>query len=226
MNTVDKDSSLQCWSKLFAGLGNCGQLGLELREKFAFLQDLGPLPNNVVNFGCSAKWNSLLGYEGGLEPFALLWTLRVDKVVVVDIDKNSIDVLRKRVGEFKEKHPQCFEGCIDDFEYLAADMTSAKAMSRLPPKHFELAYCSRVLLQIEHNDGLGGVRKAITEMARVVKPDGWVVSHEADASQPYPTRYADIFTEIGFGKPKILRRPESICMPDLQIEYAIYKRLA
>jgi SAM-dependent methyltransferase len=226
MNTEDRDGSPQCWAKLFSGLGMCQQLGDEIQEKFLFLQNLKPLPKTVVNFGCSAKWDSFTGFEGGLEPFALLWTLKAKKVVVVDANKDSINVLRKHVSELEEKYPQCFEGRTDCFEYFVADMTSVEEMSRIPSKHFTLAYCSRVLVGIECKSGLGGIRKAIKEMARVVKPNGWVISQEAVASEPYPSYYADIFTETGFDEPKIIKQPESMCMPNLQAEYAIYKRIA
>jgi len=225
MDTMNENELAQCWSALFMGLGNCQQLGHELKQKFAFLQDLKPSPSSVVNLGCSAKWDELTGYGGGLETFALMWTLGADKVVVVDINGDSINVLRRRVGELQEKYPQCFVEYTGCFEYLVADMTSQEEMSKLSPGQFELAYCSRVLLNIEHDCGLEGVEEAVREIARVVKPGGWAVSHEAGACEPYPAHYIEIFRKAGFGKLKVIRRPESISMPDFEIEYAVYERL-
>jgi len=225
MNIANRDDFPQCWSKLFSGLGMCQQLGDELKDEYLFLQNLTPLPETIVNFGCSAKWDSFVGFEGGLEPFALLWTLKAKKVVVVDISEDSIDTLRKHVNELTVNYPQCFEYGTNSFEYLVADMTNPKEMSQLSPQQFELAYCSRVLLNIEHGSGLGAVRTAIAEISRVVKPEGLIVSHEADACNPYPSKYVDIFSEQGFYKAEIIRQPESISMPGLQIEYAIFKRL-
>lgn len=225
MNTAERDSSPQCWAKLFSGLGECQQLGDELKEKFLFLQNLKPLPKTVVNFGCSAKWDSWAGFEGGLEPFALLWTLKAKKVVVIDVNEDSIAALRKHLSELVVNYPRCFECCMDCFDYLVADITIAKQMSRLLPKQFDLAYCSRVLLDIEHDSGLDGARKAVAEISRVVKPDGSIVSHEADACIPYPNKYVDMFSKEGFDKLEIVRQLESISLPGLQIEYAIFKRL-
>jgi len=214
----------RCWSALYAGLGNCEQLGHELEQQFVFLQSLKLLPSRIVNFGCSAKWDEATGYDGGVEPFALMWTLGASEVFVVDKNESSINVLKKRADELREKYPECFDAYRDSFKYLVADMTSQEQMDQLFPEYFGLVYCSRVLLNIEHDYGLEGVKSAVRGMARAVRPGGWIVSHEADALEPYPVHYIGLFEQVGCSKSWIVRQPEFIGIPNREVEYAVYKR--
>jgi SAM-dependent methyltransferase len=210
-----------CWSSLFAGLGFAEDMGSELRKKFEFLINLNPPAKNVVNIGCAAKWDQVMGFQGGEEPFALLWTLGAEKISIVDINRDSLKVVQNRVTELKKRYHHCFNRCDGVFEYVSADITQPDEMGQLPANKYELAYCSRVLCGIKQD----GVEKAIREIARMIKPQCWVVSHESVALLPYPSQLVDLFLNEGFEKVKIIRQSESIHMPDLIIEYALFQKI-
>jgi hypothetical protein len=218
-----------CWSSLFVGLGAAKDMGSDLRTKFAFLENIRPSAKRVANLGCAARWykpdDPRSGYSGGEEPFALLWTLEAKKISIIDIDGDSLKVVQNRVAELKERYHQCFEKCEQVFEYVSADITQSDAMMHLPANKYELAYCSGVLCGIDDKYGQDGVEKAIREIARLIKSQCWVVSHESVAHLPYPTKYVDLFLNAGFEVPKIIRQAESIHRPDFIIEYALFKKI-
>ena len=80
---MESDKLTECWSALYPGLGNAESLGKELQQRFEPLAVLKPVVSRVVNFGC---WPN----GGGLEPFALIWTLDASEVVVVEMKDEYI----------------------------------------------------------------------------------------------------------------------------------------
>jgi len=132
-----------------------------LKEHLKWLTQLSASVESIANFGC---WSN--------ESFALMWTLDATKVTVIEKKKEHLTALKEKLETLKKTNPGCLEG--RSVELIAADMSTKVA--ELPCDHFNLAYCEDVLYYMESD--LQKVQSAINEMARVVKPGGWIIAVE------------------------------------------------
>lgn len=66
--------------------------------------------------------------------------------------------------------------------FVEADIT--KPIGELQSGYFDLAYCKKVLYHVWCDQGQTDVESAVHEMARVVRPGGWVVAVEPLSSSP------------------------------------------
>lgn len=139
----------------------------DIKEKAESLKWLTPLRDSVeriINFGC---WN-----WKGSEPFALLWTLDATEITIVEKEQNHLKPFMTLLDWVQKHLSNSIEG--RDIQIKIADMTAP--IEGLPESYFDLAYCQDVLYQIgEDSEAL---QNAINEMARVTKPQGFVVAVE------------------------------------------------
>lgn len=140
--------------------------GICLRQDFAWLRPLGPSITSVLVCGCWASSN-----ETCSEPYALLWTLGAERVVV--LDKNASYL--RNAQDWLQRRRKC-RPYFDQYhlEFLGGDME--RGMGGLEGDTFDLAYCADVLYNMQHD--LAAVSSAISQMARVVRPRGCVVAIE------------------------------------------------
>ena len=138
----------------------------ELRSSWDDLKCLAQLSEyveSIANFGC---WKST-------EAFALLWRLHATEIIVIEKEKRYLaKPIGLREGLKRSQKSYCLEG--RTVEFIVADMLTSPLCSN----HFDLAYCQEVLCYIADESGLQKVQDAINEMARVVKPGGWVIAVE------------------------------------------------
>jgi len=192
---MESDKFTKCWSALYPGLGNAQSLGQELQQKFEPLAVLKPVVSRVVNFGC---WPN----GGGLEPFALIWTLDASEVVVVEKKDEYIRLAQKRIEELIKQVPDCFKS--RQIRFLPPrDMTSP--IPELSQNYFDLSYCERVLLQVYEGHGEQGLTEAIAQIAQVVKPGGWVIACEQPAKY-LPQDTERFFEEAGLTTDRSISR--------------------
>jgi len=141
-----------------------------LKEHLEWLTPLTTCVDRLVTFGC---WSS--------EPFALMWTLDGVEVIVVELSEGNLAKARAESDTLERlslvgTHPAF--GCMDgrSVQFIVGDMTQTPAA---PSGRFDLAYCEDVLYQIYlESAALTGVQAAVNEMARVVKPGGWIIAVE------------------------------------------------
>ena len=149
------------------------------RNNYAWLISLRNSVNRIVNFGCMSN-----------EPFALLWTLDAEEIIVVEKDLSNLE---KEDGpiqnlEFLRKYvPASMDS--RTVKFIVADMTSE--ITELSSDYFDLAYCENVLYFM--GDDLLLVQRAIDEMARVVNSDGLVIAVEPKIGTERKTISQDFF---------------------------------
>lgn len=148
------------------------------KAQYSWLANLQKPHDNIVNFGCSS----------GCEPFALLWILQAKKITVVEIDNIFLGELDQQKEILENTYPLSLKG--RSITSLNRDMTLA--IPELPDNHFDLAYCEDVLYAIELNLGIHAVEKAIGQMVRVVKQNGWVIAVEPKFRAEFETRNSDV----------------------------------
>lgn len=141
--------------------------GVCLVDEFRWLVPFRSFVTSIANFGCWASSGDTCS-----EPYALLWTLAARRVIVLDRNadyvRNAWDWLRRA----RRTHPYFQEYQV---EFVVGDMTQGNG--GLEEEAFELAYCRDVLYNMQ--DDSEALRIAIGEMARVVRPGGWVVAIES-----------------------------------------------
>jgi len=105
------------------------------------------------------------------EPYALLWTLKAKRIVVIDKEcehiqdaKQWLKKTQERLSYFKD-YP---------LEFVVGDMTGE--IDVLDENAFDLSYCRDVLCYMYPNQR--ELQDSINTMARVVKPGGWVIAVE------------------------------------------------
>ena len=135
---------------------------VDLEYHFKWLAQLSGTVESIVDFGC---WNSS-------EPFALLWAVDATQVKVIEKEEKNLAEPREELERLRNINLGCLEG--RSVEFVVADMSSMVA--ELPSDHFDLAYCENVLYFMQSD--LPKVQEAINEMARVVRPGGWVIAIE------------------------------------------------
>lgn len=121
-------------------------------------------------FGVVARPDAACPWCGALERHRLLWLFLLDQTDLFDgRPRSMLHVAPEPVLEqhFRER---IGEG------YLTADLFDPRAMVRMditdidrPDGTFDVIYCSHVLEHVEDD------RKAMREMCRVLKPDGWAI---------------------------------------------------
>ena len=128
----------------------------------SWLKQLRGSVHSIINFGC---W-------GSSEPFSLLWTLNASEITVAEIKASYLDEPKEEWTRLKQLCPRCTKG--REVEFIAADLLTAQ----LESNRFDLVYCEDVLYQIRIERQWQGVQAAVTKMAEVVEPEGWIVAVE------------------------------------------------
>ena len=179
-----------CWAALYPGLGNANSLGAETQQRFKPLEVLKTNVSRIVNFGCWPRT------DGGFEPFALLWTFDATEVHVVEKNNEHIRCAQEFAQDLHRQKPDCFTlGCINMLP--PRDITNP--ISDLPDSYYDGSFCERVLLQVHKDYGTLGLTKAIAQMARVVRPGGWVIACE-QPTEYLPDKMEIFFEEVGLTK--------------------------
>ena len=126
--------------------------GADLREAYQWLDEALDTSaiDSIVDFG----------FMSGEEPFALLWTLDANEVVVVEKEDQHRRMFEKLVATLE--HVDDGDLAHRSVEFVQADMTGR--ISGLPSDYFDLAYCADVLY-IVHRARESATRHAIAEMA-------------------------------------------------------------
>jgi SAM-dependent methyltransferase len=147
---------------------SCIEVLNDQRNNLKWLAQLRESVKSIANFGCGKS----------TEAFALLWRLHAAEIIVIEKEKRYLaKPIRLREELKRSQKSYCLKG--RTVEFIAADMLA----SPLRSNHFDLAYCQEVLYDIyyTHEDSglqVDKVQDAINEMARVVKPGGWVIAVE------------------------------------------------
>lgn len=150
-----------------------------------WLRDLHPV-ERLVSIGCQSS-----------EPFCLKWILDADEVRVIEKEQEFVSKREDEWAHLQRVCPSIAQQRPIDFK--VADITDA-AEEELPSNHFDFAFCKDVLYWIYLDDWpfaadrrsiapecIGEqhlkeaeqrVQKAIGQMARAVKPGGWVIAVE------------------------------------------------
>ncbi len=144
---------------------------LGLREDYAWLSHLPSRVERIANFGCYSC----------VEPFKLIWTLNAKEIMVVEIEQNNIEELRKTENDVKKHIPESMKG--RTIKCVCGDMTAH--IPELPDQYYDLAYCEDVLYTLTNIDAL---ERSISQMIRVVKPNGFIVAVEPKFGAYYKTR--------------------------------------
>lgn len=148
------------WQEVSPTMGAC------LRYEYEWLKPLRSCVDSIVDFGCWATGNGTCS-----EPYALLWTLEATRIVVIDKEPEHIRNAQEWLEDVRKRHPY-FEDY--NLEFMAGDMT--EEMDALDEGAFDLSYCKDVLYNMHPNSK--ELQDSINMMARVVKPDGWVIAVE------------------------------------------------
>lgn len=171
-----------------------------------WLSQLRTSVESLASFGCMSS-----------EPFYLMWTLDAGEVKVTEVCHERICERKKEQECLEATIPLAFKGRTIDF--ILADMRTVNE-DQLPPNHFDLAFCERVLYQIFLTDlekvqgtvnsqniqeALQKVLEAINQMARIVKPGGWVIAVETIAINPGddPRNISPLFKIAGLCKEQL-----------------------
>jgi ubiquinone/menaquinone biosynthesis C-methylase UbiE len=183
-----------------------------LRDHHLWLANLPIEVKCIANFGCMS----------GSEPFALLWVLDAQEVTVVDIDEKFLRKGREQKEIITIRCPESLQNRVVNF--VCGDMT--ELLSEIPDQYFDLAYCKDVLYILKLQGGTGSVERGISQMIRVVKPNGLIVAVESkyDAKfetqkvlgvdMPIPVRLSEpkdmspLFESKGLKKLEIQNRPQ------------------
>lgn len=168
-------------------------MGADYGSDFIWLAQLATTIDNIANFGC---WSP--------EPFALLWILDATHITVIEKEEKRLTGPKEILEILKQQNPECLEG--RSVEFLPpGDMIAAE----LPFGHFDLAYCERVMTNMEDDQE---IQLAIDKMAKVVKPGGWVIAVEsmpAKQGNPRPREvFAAMFGKAGLTEERLSNAPE------------------
>jgi len=119
-------------------------------------------------FGVKPRQDARCPLCGSLERHRLLWLFLRQYT-------DLFDGSAKRMLHFAPEMEKWFK-TIPGLEYLSADLVEGRAMLRMditdiryPDNSFEVLLCSHVLEHVPDD------RKAMLEIARVLKPEGWAV---------------------------------------------------
>jgi SAM-dependent methyltransferase len=165
----------------------------DYRNDFKWLVQLSRTVESIVNFGC---WSA--------EPFGLLWTLDATSVTVVEKEEQHLVRPKEILENLQKSNPDCLEGRSVKIHPPADMITTNLAIG-----HFDLAYCERVLTNMETDLE---VQAAVNKMAQVVKPRGWVIAVESlpdEQRNPRPREnIALLFIKAGLVEERLDGAPE------------------
>ena len=122
--------------------------------------------DKLITFGC-----------GGSEPFALLWVLGANEINVVEKDVNRLAEPMEELELLKKQYPNTYKQ--DTVNFIIADMSAP--LPQIPSDYFDLAFCESVLYYMKNDVEI--LQCAVNQMARVVKPGGWIVAIEHSFEQ-------------------------------------------
>lgn len=132
-----------------------------LLNHLEWLKQLSDTMDKLITFGC-----------GGSEPFALLWILGANEIKVVEKDANRLTEPIEELELLKRQYPATYKQ--DTVDFIIADMSVP--LHQIPSDYFELAFFESVLYYMEKD--IEVLQSAINQMARVVRPGGWVIAIE------------------------------------------------
>ena len=136
-----------------------------LRYDYEWLSPLRSSVDNIISFGC---WASSDVRSTCSEPYALLWTLEAEQIVVIDKKSEYIQNAQEWLKTARKQHPYFTDY---NLEFVVGDIT--QKVDTFGENSFDLAYCKNTLYQIKE------CQVAVNTMARVVKPGGWVIAVES-----------------------------------------------
>jgi SAM-dependent methyltransferase len=151
-----------------------GEDGVCLRYEYEWLKPLRSSVDSIADFGCWATTDA----QTPSEPYSLLWTLEATRVVVIDKNPEYIRNAQAWLDFTRARHSY-FEDY--DLKFIVGDLTDR--IDALNECDFDLSYCDRVLYNMYPN--LEELQNSINEMARVVKPGGWVIAIEPKMGVEY-----------------------------------------
>lgn len=165
----------------------------DYRSHFKWLAQLATTVDSIADFGC---WSA--------EPFALLWTLDATYISVIEKEETNLTRPKEIFENLKQRIPECLEG--RSVEFLPpGDMIAAE----LPFGHFDLAYCERVLTNMEDDQE---IQLAIDKMAEAVKRGGWVIAVESMSDKQWNPRprgiLASMFGRAGLTEERLNSAPD------------------
>lgn len=137
-----------------------------LLNHLEWLMQLSNTMDKLITFGC-----------GGSEPFALLWILGASEIKVVEKDANRLTKPMEELELLKRQYPTTYKQ--DTVDFIIADMSAP--LPQIPSDYFELAFCESVLYYMEKD--IEVLQRAINQMARVVRPGGWIIVIEHGIEQ-------------------------------------------
>ena len=127
----------------------------------------------IANFGC---WSS--------EFLALLWHLDAGDITVVEVDRENLTKPGKKLADVRKWKPASLAGrCV---RCIVEDMSNLNE-EQLSSESCDLAYCEDTLYNIWLEDNQNFLRRfqrAVNQMARVVRPGGWVIACELMIKDP------------------------------------------
>lgn len=143
--------------------------GIYLRDEYKWLEPLQSFVDSIADFGCwaSEEWSTCS------EPYALLWTLEASGVVVIDKNPEYIKNAQEWLKTTRLKNLYFKDYSL---EFIVGDMTKNELQAKLPGNNFDLSFCQNVLYNMY--DDSEEIQNAVNEMARVVKPGGWIIAIE------------------------------------------------
>ena len=187
--------------------------GNPLRRDFEWLSVLEKFVKKLIVFGCWASDELTTCAES----YALTWILEADKVFVVDKNENYI-----RNGEIWLENTRSQYPFFNSYNlnFYVGDLL--KWNLNLPSDYFDLAFCRDVLYYI--GDIPNGLKVAIGEMKRVIRPEGWIIAIEEKIGVEYeivtggiidnripkndPKDISSIFLELGLNRYQIKNIPD------------------
>ena len=176
----------------------------QLRDSLVWLAPLRTHVDSLVSFGCCSS-----------EPFALMWTLDAVEGEVVELKKENLRKPKEDLARLKQSSLVATSpllGCMDgrSVHFIVEDMSELKE-EQLRSDCCDLAYCEEVLYFMW--DKGAKFQKSISQMARVVKPGGWVIACEGKIRDPYPggdlIDISQYFLAAGLEKVSLKGAPES-----------------
>jgi SAM-dependent methyltransferase len=150
-----------------------------LEQHFNWLSQLNPHIRKIANFGCISS-----------EPFALMFTLDANEIKVIEMEENHLTNVKEELEYLRRRTGSYFNERAVDF--IVADMTTT--IQDLPSDYFDLSYCENVLYYMFSDSSK--LQLAINELARVVKPDGWIIAVEPKAGAKFEMQQVPLFGDI------------------------------
>lgn len=116
----------------------------------------------IADFGCSSS-----------EFLALLWYLDAAGVKVIEKEEENLSKPREELETIRQVLPVALEG--RSAAFIVEDMVNL-GEDQVPSDYCDLAYCEEVLYFMMPD--LQKVQNSVNQMARVVRPGGWVIAVE------------------------------------------------